>query len=130
MIAFSPDAVAKELRARIPRAAFAFLIGSAKDGCVPPGGDIDIAVWYAGRARITWPLISKTIACVERVVPKAVCDLGVLNTAGCVYQFEALKGHLLFCRPRLLEAYADFYAQTCRDYEEYMAAWCRWQAVA
>lgn len=129
-INFVPDAVAAALSAHVPRAAFAFLLGSAKDGCVPPTGDLDLAIWYAGAARVTWRLISHTIAVVEQAAPKTVCDLGILNSAGCVYRFEALQGRLLFCRPRCLEAYAGFYAQTCRDYEETMALWQYWRAVA
>jgi len=129
-IAFSPDAIAAALAAQVPRAAFAFLLGSAKDGCVPRGADLDLAIWYAGTARVTWRLIAHTLAVVERAVPKTVCDLGILNSAGCVYRFEALKGRLLFCRPRCLETYAAFYAQTCRAYEESMVAWQYWRASA
>ena len=129
-VVFSPDAVAEALLTQVPRAAFAFLLGSAKDGCVPAGGDLDLAIWYSGTARATWSLISRTIGVVERAAPKTVCDLGILNSAGCVYRFEALKGRLLLCRPRWLEAYAGFYAQTCREYEETMAAWHAWRSVA
>lgn len=127
-LVFEPRALASELAKQIPRAAFAFLLGSAADGNVRRGSDLDVAVWYSGAASIPWRLLARTIAVVEAAVPGATCDLGVLNKAGYVYRFEALKGRLLFCRPRCVEVYTEFYTRTCRQYEEYCFMLSRYNA--
>lgn len=119
-IPFALSTLADTLSIEVARVGFAFILGSATDGCVARGGDLDVAVWYSDAQPIDWPLLSRTIGAVEKAVPGAPCDLGVLNSAGCVYRFETLQGRLLFCRAEHLCAYATFYSVTCREYEDYM----------
>jgi hypothetical protein len=62
---------------------------------------------------------------VERMAGGIEAVPGVLNDAGVVYRFEALRGRLLFVRPGSEDQYAEFYSLTCREYEEYLATLMR-----
>ena len=114
---FDVDTLAAVVRDACPEAVFAFLHGSARDGVVRDGGDIDIALYLDGPA--TLEVLSRVIAAAEGFVPGVRCDCGVLNNADCVYRFEALKGRLLFRRDD--DTYAEFFSLTCREYEDQMA---------
>ena len=105
------------LRERIPAASFALLIGSARDGRVPPGGDVDLAFYLYERP--TLDFYTRVEQTVEELVSGITCDVGVLNEAEPVYRFEALKGRLFFVREP--EVYARFFSLTCREYESQMA---------
>ncbi len=98
----------------------AFLLGSARDGTVEPGSDIDIAVKLQGRA--TLELYDRLLEAVASVAPGPHCDVGVLG-AEPVYRFEALKGRLLFARDE--ESYREFFSLTCRQYEAQMHDYAR-----
>lgn len=91
---------------------------------------MDFIIGVSANDRATLDLFAKHGArvFVTDAVLGATCDLGVLNKAGCIDRFEALKGRLLFCRPRCLEVYADFYTRTCRQYEEYFVMLSRYNA--
>ena len=113
---FDPEALAAMLFASCPRVDFAFLHGSARDGLVRPGGDIDVAVHVRGRE--TLALHGAIGACVERAAPGVPCDVSVINHANPVLQFEALKGRRLFVRDAA--TYAAFFSRACRAYERQM----------
>ncbi len=49
--------------------------------------------------------------------------MGLFKDADPVYAFESLKGVLIYCRAK--EEYARFFSETCRRYEETMAAYGR-----
>ena len=114
---FDVDALAEKLEQACPEVVFAFLHGSAKDGCVRPEGDVDIALFVQGKPE--FELIGRVIDVVDAVAPGAQADVGILNPAEPVYRFEALKGRLLFCRDE--ETYLHFFSVTCREYEDQIA---------
>ncbi len=123
--AFAPEALAAALESACPFLDFAFLLGSARDGRVPAGGDIDLAVYFHASSAIDWDRISAIMSIVEGQCPQAESDVGILNTAGVIYRFEALRGRLLFVRTAALDDYAAFYSLTCREYEDTMAMFAR-----
>jgi len=45
-VRFAPDRLADELRKDCTELAFAYLMGSARDGCVRRGADLDLAVYF------------------------------------------------------------------------------------
>ncbi len=124
-LTFHPDVLALELRRQFPEILFAYLFGSAQDGKVRPGGDVDIAVWIGEHAdRID--LIPKIMGLVEKNTNGALCDLVFLNDAGDQLAFSVLQGKILFIRDKARELHASFYSQTCRNYED-TVAWMKKQ---
>jgi len=110
---FNPDVLAVALRDGCPEILFAILMGSARDGRIPPGGDLDIAVSL--ESGLTLALLERISTIAQRVLPGVEVDVGCFDRAEPVYRFEALKGRLLFARDndRFLEAYS----LACREYE-------------
>lgn len=100
-----------------PRVVLATLFGSAKDGMVRHGSDVDIAVllsptlipleFYAFYVEITAKL---------GAIPEL--DLVDLNHAGSVLAFEALCGRRLFVGND--ETVAAFSSRVAREYEDDM----------
>ena len=100
-----------------PRVVMAVLFGSAKDGTMRPGSDVDIGV-----------LLSPSLSPVEfyrfyvdltarlRSIPEL--DLVDLNHANSVLAFEALCGRRLFVRDP--HAAATFSSYVAREYESDM----------
>ena len=120
-IRFSPALVAEELKTRIPDISFALLFGSAREGLIRSGSDLDLAVYHGGPGAPDARFVEETTGLVERVIPGCECDLTILNNAGVMVAFEALKGKLLFVRPEARDLYADFFSLTARQYGE--AVW-------
>lgn len=117
---FNPEVLAAELEKRFPEILFAFLFGSAQEGKVREGGDIDLAVWlndYNKREE----LIPRIIGLTESLAEGISCDLTLLNDAGDQLAFEALSGTSLFIRHEVMNQYAAWYSLTCREYEDTMA---------
>ncbi len=114
---FDCNKLARALESACPEVVFALLHGSAKDGCVKPGSDLDIALLVNGQS--TLDIYQSAFDAIRSVVADVEPDVGILNNAEPVYRFEALKGNLLYCRDR--EVYIDFFSQTCRQYEFQMA---------
>lgn len=111
------DKLTELLRQQCPEIRLAFLHGSAKDGFVKKGSDIDIAVLTDGKPSLK--LYEKIYDIVDSVAGKVDCDVGILNNAEPVFRFEALKGKVLFYRNQ--EEYLRFFSLTCREYESQMA---------
>ena len=107
-----------------PRVVLAVLFGSARDGTVRQGSDVDIGV-------LTSPALSPLgffafyVETTARLSGIAELDLVDLNHAGSVLAFEALCGHRLFVRDA--DVVADFASQVARQYEDDMlhAVACR-----
>jgi predicted nucleotidyltransferase len=100
-------------------AAWAF--GSAMDGQVAPGSDVDVGVWFASRPTFECQLA--LLARLQEVLGVEEIDLVVLNDANPILRFEALSGRKLFCRdPGRCAAFASL---TAREYEDAMALWAR-----
>ncbi len=118
---FDPEKLSKALESACPEIVFALLHGSAKEGDVRPGSDLDIALFID--ASPTLEIYQTAYDAIESVVTGVQPDVGILNGAEPVYCFESLKGKLLFCRDR--ERYLTFFSQTCRRYEFQMADYQR-----
>jgi len=115
-ININPQLIADSIRNNFPDIAFAYLFGSAKEGVVKNGSDIDIAVYYKGSdafIRLTVTEVLEQI--VGRDIPIDVVELQKANT---LLAFEAISGNLLFVRDNEMENYADFYTLTWRKYED------------
>ena len=118
---FDTDKLSNALQTACPDVIFAFLHGSAKDGRVNPGSDVDIALFVDGKA--TLELYTAAADAVRQICPDAEPDIGILNNTEPIYRFEALKGKLLFSRD--METYLSFFSLTCREYESQIADYQR-----
>jgi predicted nucleotidyltransferase len=114
---FSVDKLAEMVKEKCPAVCFVLLHGSAANGEVRDGGDIDIALFIDGQ--VSLEIYGEVAGIVESLAPGVRCDVGILNSAEPVYRFEALKGKLLFTRDD--ETYLHFFSLTCREYESQMA---------
>ena len=120
---FEISKLAQLLKDNCPEVSFALLHGSAKEGNVKAGSDIDLALYI--NAKPSLGLYKEVMEQVDSLAPKTNCDIGILNDAEAVYRFEALKGNLLFARDQ--EKYLHFFSLTCREYESQMADYQRQQ---
>ncbi|MFA5864350.1 MAG: nucleotidyltransferase domain-containing protein [Phycisphaerae bacterium] len=114
---FDVETLGGRLKDQCPNIVFIFLHGSARDGNLRSGGDIDLALFVRGKPG--WDLYGQVEEIAETVVPGVKIDIGILNEAEPIYRFEALKGRLLFCRD--MESYMDFFSLVCREYESQIA---------
>jgi predicted nucleotidyltransferase len=113
---FDIQLIAKTIEAHFPDIPFAYLFGSAQNGVVKPGSDIDIAVYYKGADFHDRVMVETEV---EKVVGRNIqIDIVMLHNADPILAFEALKGKLLFVRDECMNEYADFYVRTWRDYED------------
>lgn len=117
---FDTNLLALDLRKQFPEILFAYIFGSAKEGNIRLGGDVDIAVWVDEKARRI-DLIPKIVGLVEKNTAGAPCDLVFLNDAGDQLAFSVLQGKILFIRNEVRELHSSFYSQTCREYEDTIA---------
>ena len=98
--------------------AFAYVFGSAKDGVIKEGSDIDIGI-YVTKERNDLDLRLKILTALENAVSGFDnFDLVILNNASSVLAMEAIKGKLLFVRDEWLDTYSGFYSLTCRQFED------------
>jgi len=115
------EAIVDCLAREFPEVVFALLHGSAKSGVIRRHSDLDLAVYAEP------PLSGERfleLTCQVSDLHRGIrCDLGLLKGADPVYAFEALKGILVYCRSK--ETYVRFFSETCRRYEETMAAYDR-----
>ena len=79
----------------------------------------NLAIYFEKTASRT-DLIPRIIDLAESASPGTTCDITILNTAGPVIAFEALKGTALFIREESMDVYADFYSLTCRLFEDHI----------
>ena len=100
--------------------AYAMIFGSAQDGVVHAGSDLDVAVWLAQADGQTIDRLAQIVGKIEDTLAVS-CDLAVLNTAGPVLRHEALQGRVLFVRPACEDDFSEFYVRTCAEYEDLMA---------
>ncbi|MCX7004036.1 MAG: nucleotidyltransferase domain-containing protein [bacterium] len=113
---FDPAALTAALR-RFPSIRAAWLFGSARDGRVRPGGDVDIGVWCARRPR--WQTLDSMIAAVQQATGVENVDVCVLNDAAAILRFEAVCGRRLLARAGA--DYPGFASLAAREYESAMA---------
>jgi len=100
------------------------VFGSARDGLVHAGSDLDVAVSLTHADTEGIDLLLQIVGKVEDAFG-VTCDLTVLNTAGPVLRHEALKGRILFIRPDREEEFVEFYVRTCAEYEDLMVSYAR-----
>ena len=116
------EKLAGMLKTACPEAKFAFLFGSAKDGVLPVGADLDVGLYVD--APHDFGLYNRAMEAVENSVPGVEPDISVVHMdSDVVLRFEILKGRKLFVRD--LETYLDFFSLTCREYEDTMASYER-----
>jgi len=100
--------------------AFAYLFGSAQEGVVNDGSDLDIAIYLVEKEN-DLDLRVRIIEELEKVVPAiSSYDLVILNKAGSILAMQVLQGKQLFVRDEYKDLYAGFYSLTCREYEDEM----------
>jgi predicted nucleotidyltransferase len=113
---FDVHLITQAIEEYFPDIPFAYLFGSAQNGVVKPGSDIDVAVYYKGTDPFARFNVEEQIALA--IGRRLQVDIVMLRNANPVLAFEALKGKLLFVREECMDEYADFYTRTWRDYEE------------
>ena len=101
----------------IPSLVAAWAFGSARDGQVRDGADVDIGLLLE-----TAPDLDE-LADIRAALQDALdiddIDLIVLNEASPTLRFEAISGRPLFCRDA--DRRAEFASLTAREYEDEMA---------
>lgn len=102
-----------------PNVVAAWVFGSAQEGRVRPGGDVDIGILYDRLPTLAEQL--ELIARLERALDRAEIDLTPLNRTNAILRFEAVSGRSIFCRD--LARRAEFVSLTAREYEMAMALW-------
>ena len=94
-----------------------WVFGSAQEGVIRPGGDLDIAVLFERKPTLDERL--ELLIQLQRAVNFEEIDLVVLNGASPITRFEAVSGHLIFSRDASRQA--EFVSLTAREYEDEMA---------
>jgi predicted nucleotidyltransferase len=100
-----------------PNVLAAWAFGSARDGDVRRGGDIDVAVLF--------PIAPSLDECadlradLQQALAFEEIDLVVLNAASALLRFEALSGRRIVCRDE--GGCAAFASLAAREYEDEMA---------
>jgi predicted nucleotidyltransferase len=126
---FDRNILAEKLKT-LPEIAFAYIFGSAQNGTIKKGSDLDIAVYLVEKAKNNDERIKlhlKIIQLLESAVPGfGNFDVVVLNDSGTILGMQALQGTLLFVKPEHEDLYADYYSYTCRKYE-YDSFWMKKQ---
>jgi len=102
---------------RDSRVAAATVFGSAQDGIVRPGSDLDLGVLFTEALNSDEYLEFYTELC-EEVPSVENLDLVSLNEADPILAFEAINGRFL-CKNDLEKA-ADFVSLVSREYEDVM----------
>ena len=109
--------LARQVFENIPHVIAAWAFGSAKDGEIRPGGDLDIAVLWDRSPTLDERV--ELLIQLQRVFNFDDVDLVVLNGASPITRFEAVSGRLIFSRDANRQA--EFVSLTAREYEDEMA---------
>jgi predicted nucleotidyltransferase len=104
-----------------PNVIAAWAFGSARDGMVKPGSDVDIAVLTDALPSLDERI--ELLTKLQEALGVDEIDLVVLNGANVALRFEAISGHPLYCRD--VARRAEFASLTAREYEDEMAFWQR-----
>jgi predicted nucleotidyltransferase len=95
----------------------AWVFGSAREGSIKPGSDLDIGVLF-----FTAPSLDERVMLREQLQKSLSfddIDLVILNEASPITRFEAICGRQVFVRDR--SRWAEFFSLTAREYEDEMA---------
>ncbi|MCA9972126.1 MAG: nucleotidyltransferase domain-containing protein [Anaerolineales bacterium] len=102
-----------------PAITAVWAFGSAQDGIVRPGGDIDVGVLL--NTPLDFDAQLNLLGALQTALQFADVDLVILNVANVMLRFEAVSGRRLFCRDDA--EMARFVSLTAREYEDEMAMW-------
>lgn len=102
-----------------PKIVAVWAFGSAMDGMMREGGDVDTAVLTT--TPLTFDKQLTLLGRLQAALHTDDIDLVILNDANPILRFEAVSGKRLFCRD--LSAMAGFVSLTAREYEDEMAQW-------
>ncbi len=117
MSAVDVEAAARVFASR-PNVVAAWLFGSAREGTVRPGGDVDVAVLFSGRPALDE--LADLRADLQDALGFEEIDLVVLtDDSPSALRFEALSGRRIFCRDP--QRVAEFQSLAAREYEDDMA---------
>jgi len=100
-----------------PRIVTATVFGSAQNGTVQPGSDLDIGLLFPERLSGDAFLAFYSELC-EAVPDIEVIDVVSLNDANPILAFEAINGRFLVKND--MEKAAEFVSLVCREYEDVM----------
>ena len=103
--------------AECPGVVAAWVFGSAQDGRVRLGGDLDVGVLFSVRPGLGER--AELRARLQKATGIDAIDLIVLNDAPPLLRFEAVSGQSVFCRDRTRRA--DFVSLSARECEDEMA---------
>ncbi len=96
--------------------ACASVFGSAADGTVAPGSDLDIAVLFREPPAAGEAILRYYTSLCDAVPEVESVDFINLNRANPILAFEALRGRM--CCKNDPDATAAFTSLTCREYED------------
>lgn len=105
----------------IPDIVAVWAFGSARDGQLRWGSDVDIGVLMARPPTFDEQL--DLLGRLQGALQLDEVDLVILNEANAILRFEAVSGRRLFVRD--LPALAEFVSLTAREYEDEMAQYAR-----
>jgi predicted nucleotidyltransferase len=100
-----------------PNVIAAWAIGSAKEGEIRPGDDLDLSVLFDKPPSLNERV--ELLIQLQRALNFDDIDLVVLNGASPITRFEAVSGRLIFSRDASRQA--EFVSLTAREYEDEMA---------
>lgn len=105
-----------DIFAAYPNVIAVWAFGSAKNGELRAGGDIDLGVLFADM-----PSLHERIALADAIdhrLKSGTIDLSVLNHASAILRFEALSGRKIYSTD--VETEAAFQSLAAREYEHAM----------
>ncbi len=110
---------------RVPGIVGGWLFGSARQGDIRVGGDVDIGVLFAVKPGLD--ALAECRARLQMALGFDDIDLVSLNDASPILRFEALCGTRIHCADE--DRCAEFASLTAREYEDEMAMSHRWAAA-
>ena len=99
-----------------PNIAAAWVFGSAQDGVVRAGSDLDFGILFVVKPSLDE--LTDLRAELQEILGFEAIDVIPLNEGSPVLRFEALSGRCLYCADR--ERRAAFASLTSREYEDDM----------
>lgn len=118
-IVFSIDTLAMSLK-KLPEISFAYLLGSAQNGIMKAGSDLDIAIFMDNNSTGSFSIYRNICDCCSALLPGVRIDLGLLNQSqDPVYKYESIKGKLLFAKDT--ETWLRFFSVNAREYDSQMS---------
>ena len=107
---------------RHPGIIGAWLFGSARQGELRPGSDLDLGILFDHQPGLD--TLAECRARLQKATGIEEVDLVPLNAASPLLRFEALCGRRLVCTDE--NRCAEFASLTAREYEDEMAMCTRW----